>query len=304
MIFKNVNMESPRMYELIKVTERCFCVNGPAKIGIVKISDDEVMLIDSGNDKDAGKKVLKILNENSWKLKMIINTHSHADHIGGNRYLSEQTGCKIYAPEKECAFIKNTCFEPSFLFGAYPMKALKGKFLMAKESDAEPLSENVLPVGFEIISLAGHSFGMAGIKTPDNVVFLADCLSSKETLDKYKIVFLYDVEEYLKTLETVKGMTAKLFIPSHAAATENISELAEYNIEKANETAEKIKEICSAPIGFEDLLKKLFDEYSLLLTAEQYVLVGSTVRSYLSYLYDRGEITIKIENNKFLWETV
>ncbi len=304
MILKNTDRECPRMYELIKVTEKCFYVNCPAKIGIVKISDDEVMLIDSGNDKDAGKKVLKILNENSLKLKMIVNTHSHADHIGGNRYLSEQTGCKVYAPEKECPFIENTLLEPSFLFGAYPMKALRGKFLMAKETEAEPLSEGVLPEGFEIINLAGHSYSMVGIKTPDNVFYIGDCLSAKETLDKYKIVFLYDVEQYINTLETVKGMTAKMFIPSHAAASEDISLLAEYNVEKVKEIADKIKEICSVPTGFEDLLKQIFDEYALIMTAEQYVLVGSTVRSYLSYLYDRGEITIKIENNKFLWETV
>jgi glyoxylase-like metal-dependent hydrolase (beta-lactamase superfamily II) len=292
------------MYELIKVTENSFFIDCPTKIGIVKLSDNEVMLIDSGNDKDAGKKILKVLNENSWKLKMIVNTHSHADHVGGNRYLYEQTGCKIYAPEKECPFIKNTLLEPSFLFGAYPMKALRGKFLMAKETEAEPLREGVLPEGFEIIDLPGHSFSMVGIKTPDNVFYIGDCLSAKETLDKYKILYLYDVEQFINTLEEVRRVQAKMFIPSHAAASEDISLLAEYNVEKVKEIADKIKEICAVPLCFEDLLKELFDEYERVMTAEQYVLVGSTVRSYLSYLYDRGEITTRIENNKFLWETV
>ena len=78
------------MYELVQVSDKCFYIQAPAKIGIVKLSDSEVCLIDSGNDKEAGKKVRKILDINGWKLKAIYNTHSNADHIGGNKYLKEQ----------------------------------------------------------------------------------------------------------------------------------------------------------------------------------------------------------------------
>lgn len=55
-----------------------------------------------------------------------------------------------------------------------------------------------------MIDLPGHFFDMVGFRTPDDIVFLADCLFSKETLDKYQINFIYDVGAYLKTLETVK----------------------------------------------------------------------------------------------------
>ena len=96
------------MYELINVSENCYYIDCPSKIGIIKISDTDVCLIDSGNNKDAGKRVRKILDANGWTLKMILNTHSHGDHIGGNKYLQEQTGCKIYAPTIECDFTNHT----------------------------------------------------------------------------------------------------------------------------------------------------------------------------------------------------
>lgn len=46
---------------------------------------------------------------------------------------------------------------------------------------------------------------MVGFHTPDDVIYLADCISSRETLDKYQIGFIYDVGAYLTTLENVKS---------------------------------------------------------------------------------------------------
>lgn len=290
------------MYELIQVFGNSYYIQSPAKIGLIRLEDNNVCLIDSGNDKDAGRKVRQILDSNGWKLTAIYNTHSNADHIGGNKYLQSQTGCKIYAPGIDCDFTRHPVLEPSFLYGGYPCKELRHKFLLAQESDALPLTEESLPDGFGIIKLPGHFFDMVGYRTPDDIVFLADCLSSRETLDKYQIGFIYDVAAYIKTLEAVKTMSAKMFLPSHAAPTEDISSLAQYNIDKVNEIAEKIIEICSKPICFEALLQKLFTHYSLTMNFEQYALVGSTVRSYLAWLKDTGAINTVFDDNMLLWE--
>lgn len=289
------------MYELIQISGGSYYIQSPAKIGLVKLSDEEVCLIDSGNDKDAGRKIRKILDENHWKLKAIFNTHSNADHIGGNRYLQGQTGCKIYAPGIECDFTRHPVLEPSFLYGGYPCKELRHKFLMAAESDGEYLTEKVLPEGFEVISLPGHFFDMVGFRTPDDVVYLADCLSSRETLDKYQIGFIYDVAAYLKTLEMVKGMSAKMFVPAHAEVTEDVSDLAQYNIDKVHEIEEKIMDLCSCPLCFEAILQRLFTQYGLTMNFEQYALVGSTLRSYLAWMKDTGKLESQFKDNMLLW---
>lgn len=292
------------MYELIQVSEMCYYIQSPAKIGLVKLNDTDVCLIDSGNDKDAGRKIRQILDANGWHLTAIYNTHSNADHIGGNKYLQGQTGCKIYAPGIECNFTRHPILEPSFLYGGYPCKDLKHKFLMAQESDAEYLTKDVVPDKFEMINLPGHFFDMVGFRTPDNVIYLADCLSSRETLDKYQIGFIYDVAAYIQTLEMVKSLTAKMFIPAHAAATANISELAQYNIDKVYQIAEKMIDICSEPLCFEIILQRLFADYALTMNFEQYVLVGSTVRSYLAWLKDTGRLDVEFENNMLLWKRI
>ena len=290
------------MYELISITEKSCYIQSPAKIGLVRLDDERVCLIDSGNDKDAGRKVRQLLDARGWKLTAIYNTHSNADHIGGNRYLQGQTGCKIYAPEIEAAFTRYPVLEPSFLYGGYPCRDLRHKFLMAQESGAEELTREVLPEGFELIPLPGHFFDMVGFRTPDDVVYLADCLSSRETLDKYQIGFVYDVAAYLDTLERVKGTEARMFIPAHAPAAEDVAGLAQYNIDKVWEIAGRILELCGTPTGFETILQKLFQRYQLTMNFEQYVLVGSTVRSYLSWLKDTGKLNAGFEDNRLLWE--
>ena len=292
------------MFELVQVSEQSYYIQSPAKIGLVRLSEREVCLIDSGNDKDAGRKVRQLLDAEGWRLRAIYNTHSNADHIGGNQYLQRQTGCKVYAPGIDCAFTRYPVLEPSFLYGGYPCRDLRHKFLMAQPSDALELTPEVLPEGFQLLPLPGHFFDMVGFRTPDDVLFLADCLSSRETLEKYRIGYIYDVAAYLNTLETVKKLEAKRFVPAHAEATEDIAPLAQYNIDTVLEIAEKITELCREPLSTEAILQRLFSDYGLVMNFEQYVLVGGALRSYLSWLKDTGRLNAMFENNMLLWQRV
>lgn len=292
------------MYELIPITGNSYYIQSPSKMGLVRLNNTDVCLIDSGNDKDAGRKVRQLLDANGWHLSAIYNTHSNADHIGGNRYLQGQTGCRIYAQGIECAITRHPVLEPAFLYGGFPPKDLRHKFLMAQESEALELISDVLPEDLELLQLPGHFFHMVGFRSPDNVVYLADCLSSRETLDKYRLSFIYDVAAYLNTLEKVKTMQAVAFVPAHAEVTGNIVPLAQYNIDKVLEIADHIVERCAEPVIFEELLKRLFDDYGLTLTFEQYALVGSTVKSYLAWLKDTGRLTVLFEDNRLLWRRV
>lgn len=299
-----MTLEMTNMFELVQVGEKSYYINSPAKIGVYKANGSDVCLIDSGNDKDAGRKVRKILDENGWNLKAIVNTHSNADHIGGNKYLQKQTNCEIFANGIETAFTKRPILEPSFLYGGYPCRDLRHKFLLAAESDAVDITDEEFPKELEVIPLPGHFFDMIGIRTPDNTVFLADCISSRAVLEKYQISFIYDVAAYLETLDKVEAMQADVFVPAHAEASDSIGELVRLNRDKVYEVADKLLSICSEPAGFEKILKEVFDAYRLTMDFEQYVLVGSTVRSYLSWLSDREKVRAVFENNRLVWQRV
>lgn len=288
------------MYELIRAGERSYYIDCPAKIGLFE-TEGGVCLVDSGNDKDAGRKVRQILDKNGWKLLAILVTHSNADHIGGCQYLQKQTGCRVFAPGIEAAFTRSPVLEPAFLYGGFPPKALRHKFLMAQPSPAEDVSAPGFPAGVDIIPLPGHFFDMVGYRTPDGTAYIADCVSSAATLEKYGVPFIYDVAAYLDTLRRLPELEARLYVPAHAEAVEDIAPLAELNLRHVEALCESVLDLCAEPVCFDELLGRVFDRWALQLTMEQYVLVGSTVKSILSWHLDAGRAETLIENNRLLW---
>ena len=292
------------MYELIQVAPRTYYIQCPAKMGIWKLSDTEAVLIDSGNDKDAGRKVQKILEAQGWTLHSILNTHANADHNGGNALLQQRLGAPAFAPGIEAAVTTHPILEPAFLYGGYPPKPLRNKFLLAQPSRCQALTEDSLPEGLTMLPLPGHFFDMCGFRTADGVWFLADCLSGANIVEKYHVNFIYDVAGYLETLDTVCQLEGKLFIPAHAEPAEDIRPLAELNRRKVLEIAELIRTLCREPKLFEDVLRDVFTHYQLTMDFNQHVLVGSTVRSYLAYLLDRGDLTAEFTDNRLLWRAV
>mgnify|MGYP001625185560 CR=1 FL=1 len=286
--------------ELVQLGEKTYYIKNATNIGIYKIDEKNVYLIDTGNDKDAGKKILKILNEQGWTCKGVILTHSHADHMGGAKLIQDRTNCQVLAHNIETCFAKYPVLEPSLLYGAYPLKDLQNKFLMAKETNTLEVEDN-LPEGLEILTLKGHTFDMIGIKTSDNIYFLGDALLSEETITKYHLFYLYNVKEFLNTLEYLSTLNGHFYIPSHIEGTSNIKDLITLNRNKVQEICQSIYNICQQEQTMENILTEIFKKYNLKMNLNQYVLIGSTLKAYVTYLYEEEKLTYKITENKILW---
>jgi hydroxyacylglutathione hydrolase len=69
------------------------------------ISEGELLIIDPGGE--AGK-ILDEIKKTKAKLKCIVNTHGHADHILANEKIRQETGAKILIHQAEKDFIDFT----------------------------------------------------------------------------------------------------------------------------------------------------------------------------------------------------
>lgn len=95
-----------------------------------------------------------------------------------------------------------------------------------------------------------------------------------------------------------------MFVPAHSDVTNNIKSVVWLNRQKVFDISNDIQSILKTPMCFEELLKRLFDEYGLTMNFEQYVLVGSTVRSYLSWLKDNEKIRAVFTENSLMWSSL
>ena len=172
--------------------------------------------------------------------------------------------------------------------------------MMAAPCAAHEMTGSI-PSGLEIIPLPGHFFDMVGIRTDDDVVFLADSICSETILKRYGITFLYDADAYVKTLEKIAAMNAALFVPSHVIPINDIRELAALNKANVLSVAGNITDWCRTPVTFEKLLQKVFTGYRRAMNFEQYCLVGSTLRSYLAWLENTGRVQTAFSDNEKLW---
>jgi glyoxylase-like metal-dependent hydrolase (beta-lactamase superfamily II) len=169
----------------------------------------------------------------------------------------------------------------------------------------------------DVVPLPGHFFGMVGVMTPDRVFFAADALAGAPILEKYGVFFLYDIAAELETLALLESMEAEWFVPSHAEPVRDIRPLVTLNRDKILEIADVLVGLCRGPTkpgtaateatatpgaSFEDLLAGICERYSVKLDAGQYVLVGSTIRSYLSWLCSIGRLEYEFTNGRMIYK--
>lgn len=288
------------MFEIKHIKGNTYYYEAFTNVGIYKLSDSEVILIDSCDHKRMAKGLDKMLCETGLKVKTIINTHCHVDHICGNSLFFEKYGCEILSTKTEQRFISYPDLEPKFYYSGIDTEKARNPFFMVEPSESEIITESNTPEGFEIIPLPGHSFEMIGVRTPDNVVFLADAVLSKATWDNYKYPFFYDVNGALKTLEKINSLEADTFVPSHNPPVEDICELASYNISKIKEKKELILNL-SDDRSFEEIFALTMEKEELKIRTEKYPMYAIMIRNILQSLVEDEKIHGVLENNRFVY---
>ncbi|SHF30729.1 Glyoxylase, beta-lactamase superfamily II [Marinitoga hydrogenitolerans DSM 16785] len=297
--------------KLHKITENVLYIEDTTNIGIIKINEsNDVLIVDSGSDNSKGRRIIKILKDNGYKIKYIINTHMHADHIGGNHFIQKHIPeVRIFALREELSMLEAPLYLPYFIYsGAYPLKDLRNKFLLAKPSkvtniiEKEDTSIFIEENRIDLISLDGHTEFQKGILY-ENILFCGDALISEELLEKHKIPVNVNIKNAKETLLNLEETNFNFYLPSHGSLLNNIKYLAKLNYKRIVEIEEKILGFLDSEKTTEKIVSYLLYSYGLNITnATLYYLYNTTIMGFLSYLRDEKKIEPIIKNNSIFWK--
>lgn len=110
----------------------------------------EVFVVDPGGE---GERILDIIKKLDLRIKAVINTHGHGDHINANADLVEATGAPLMIGEKDAEMLTDSWRNLSAPFGLSFTSPPADKTL--KEGDTLNIGNRTLTV----IETPGHSEG-------------------------------------------------------------------------------------------------------------------------------------------------
>ncbi len=164
-------------------------------------------------DFDETARLIKGLGVDLSRVRLIINTHSHCDHIGGNKLIQEQSGCDI-ALHKVGKYFIDTRDDWSTWWRYYNQEADFFTCTRALE-DGEVIA--IGPHDFQVIYTPGHaSHGIGLYNRRDKVLLSSDTLWENDmavmTIRVEGSRALFCMQESLAKLE---GLDVRVVYPGH-----------------------------------------------------------------------------------------
>ena len=293
--------------KLQRLTESVYYLPWVVNSGVIVGQGDQAVVVDTGIGDRSGRRIMAALEAEGLRPVAVLNTHCHGDHVGGNAWLVEQAGVKVYAPLYDSVVIRFPVWGRLCIFaGGEPIRELAVPRFAFRPTEVDVLvSEGELEIAgitIQAVALPGHTGTHTGY-VADEVFFLGDLLAGEEELERAKISYVYSVTKRLESLEKLKGYRCAWYVPGHGPALQDIGELIERNIARTEETLAFIVEyLRQNPAEAAEVLAAVCEHFGIAMhNAPDYFLLHPTIYSHLSHLHSQGIVQFSIEGNRLLW---
>lgn len=185
-------MDKNGVYEVIKIRDNIWQIAEDEGVYCTLIQGEKsAVLIDTGY---GHRNLRSFVEENVSTPYMVINSHGHPDHIGGNHWFGE-----VWALPEEWDVIKH--FEEKEPF--YKLRELR----VGEELDLGGMH-------MKVVSLAGHTRGSAGFILPEERILIAgDALNEGLWLFNYGAL---SMGHLYQTLKQVMEMQFDTYLCGHS----------------------------------------------------------------------------------------
>lgn len=286
----------------MNVRGNTFCINtGMTYIPFYKINDEEIIMLDTGWADGERDGITKLLESNNFKVKGIICTHAHIDHIGSNTYLKNKYKCVIAMPAYE-AQICMSSLNLKVYYNNQTLSSVEEHFKsMVCETDIM-IADNqdkiyVSGIKFGIVHTPGHSPAHICIITPDDVAYIGDALISENVMKGAKMPYAFILKEDLKSKVKLYGLRCSKYILAHKGIYDNITDLITENINFYKGRAAGVYGIIEGSMSMEEIMKAAIDKFNIHAdNTSRYIVIERMVKSYVEYLEETGVIHLNMED--------
>lgn len=264
--------------EVKNLRGRTACIELPgALVAVYRLTERDVLLFDSGREESP--ELMDLLEREGLRVRAVICTHLHEDHIANNEQLAAQYGAEIYAAAEE---IRTSRWRSTFPYPIHPIE------------DGDVLTIDGAEI--RLLPMPGHTEGQLAYVTPDDVCCVGDAIVTEETLERAKIPYMDDVDGSIVSMECLRQTAYPLYVVAHmgVVAREELSALIDRNIQKELDLYELLRRQITGPAPMDQIITEFIRGAGVLsqkMVEQDYV--RFTVRARVLALIHAGEFSLE-----------
>lgn len=289
------------MKDFYCVKNDTWCIDtGRTLIGVYRLNDNDVILLDSGTSYGGAetKKLMAVVEGADLRVKAVIATHGHLDHIGNNENLIKMFDTKVYMYGAEaymCSDMDSLRMQHSLVpFDETIEKALKCmKSRVDVFIDPHVRSVDICGRKFGIIHTPGHSMSHISIITPDNIGMLGDALMTENEIVKTKIPYASNFAVDFASKRKLPELNCDRYIISHRGVRSGweLEREVEANINYLKTRADVVLSYIEDGMCFDDIAAAVVTCMNIKISNRYYFFdIHGMIMPYVQYLEESGKV--------------
>lgn len=272
-----------------------------ALLPVYKLTDRDIVLIDTGYAKLDRSALTNLIDENGWRVRAVLCSHAHWDHTGNVRYLQQRYGAQAAISLIEAGISVNP---DSYRANYVALTYGKSRELFLEECFTAdrvifPQDDHIDVDGarFGVLPLPGHSAGHIGFITPDGVAYIGDCLLDSHEIAGAKLPTSMYIARDLESKESLRGADYPAYILAHKQVITDPAQLPaliDENIAFIHRKADELLEDLTDGMTFSDWIYAFCQRENIRTRQElKFSIVERNFTNFTDWLTDTGKVRVE-----------
>lgn len=297
--------------ELKQISGNTWCLSGHQIIPLYRTDSSHCILMDTGPyalreelERDLARYGLTPIG--------LLCTHTHFDHFGNTRYLSERFNCPVALPLGEAEICRTLASVKSHLYvysaGQVASDPERSQIPCLVDRVIRPEETDTLfrGVRFRVLHTPGHAMDHAAYITPDNVCYIGDALMCGRTLHTSRLPYAFNFQQSLDTIRSLKGLDCQAMAVAHCGVLyEGFDALVEENLQVMERQLAEVRALVDRPMSSDEICGAVCQRMGVVVsTVKKAQNLERFLRPYMEYLVDSGSHRLTLRGNSLCYAPV